>query len=113
MNDRTENITLTRTSAPMMSGGTVAYTVHLDGLWLGWVGDGRDWTGSGFGGRYWWACWRETGDTAARWCSDPVHRTRRDALIDLFATCLVHKTRQLRAQRAELQAMRDQMGVSS
>lgn len=103
MNDRSTDITLTRTDAPMYSGGAVAYEVRLDGRWIGWVGDARAWTGSGYGGRRWWACWRTDGDQHARWSSDPVHRTRRDALIDLMETCLVATTRQLDAAYAEAQ----------
>ena len=44
-------------------GGTVTYRVTLDGRWIGWVGDERPFTGSRFGGRRWWAAWREDGDT--------------------------------------------------
>jgi len=72
-------------------GGTVVYRVTLDGRWVGWVGDTRPWRGWRFGGRQWWACWREDGDTAARWNShdngrnDSGHPTRAAALADLIA----------------------------
>lgn len=68
------------------SGGTVVYRVTLDGRWVGWVGDERPWRGHRYGGRRWWACWREDGDTAARWNSHTAeggHRTRGAALADL------------------------------
>lgn len=65
------------------AGGTVTYRVHIDGRWVGWVGDGREWRGWRYGQRRWWACWRQEGDTAARWNSDLTHPTRRAALVDL------------------------------
>lgn len=69
-------------------GGTVTYRVTLNGRWIGWVGDTRPWRGHRFGGRRWWACWREDGDTAARWNSgfgdDDGHRTRADAVAALL-----------------------------
>jgi hypothetical protein len=70
----------------MASGGTVVYRVVLDGRWIGWVGDERPWRGWRYGGRKWWACWREDGDTAARWNSfdDRPHATRAAALADLL-----------------------------
>lgn len=73
----------------MAGGGTVTYRVTLDGRWVGWVGDERPWRGWRYGGRRWWACWREDGDTAARWnsfaYSDGGHATRAAALADLVA----------------------------
>ena len=60
--------------------------------WVGWVGDGRPWRGWRYGGRHWWACWREHGDTAARWRTDLVHPTRRIALDAL----LNHSTQEAR-----------------
>ena len=66
-------------------GGTVTYRVVLGDRWVGWIGDGRPWRGWRYGSRRWWACWREEGDTAARWNSDLVHPTRRDALAALLA----------------------------
>lgn len=70
---------------PLASGGTVAYRVTLNGRWVGWVGDVRPWRGWRYGGTQWWACWREDGDTAARWNSndDQPHRTRAAALAAL------------------------------
>lgn len=76
------SITLTR-QGPLHSGGTVAYRVHVDGRWVGWVGDGRAWRGWRHGGRRWWACWREDGDTAARWSTDLEYGTRAAALAAL------------------------------
>lgn len=67
------------------AGGTVTYRVYLGDRWVGWVGDGREWRGWRYGARRWWACWRETDDTAARWNSDLTHPTRRAALADLAA----------------------------
>jgi hypothetical protein len=68
----------------MHSGGTVAYRVYLDGRWVGWIGDGRQWKGSRYGGLKWWACWREEADTGARWNPGLVHRTRTDAVAALL-----------------------------
>lgn len=70
------------------SGGTVTYRVTIDGRWIGWVGDMRPWRGSRYGGRQWWACWREDGDDAARWNTFShvtQHGTRAAALADLLA----------------------------
>lgn len=70
----------------MAGGGTVSYTVELDGRWVGWVGDERAWLGHRHGGRRWWACWREDGDSAARWnTGDTVHPSRASALEALIA----------------------------
>jgi hypothetical protein len=63
-------------------GGTVTYTVDVDGRWIGWVYDARRFTGFGFGGRTWSATWREDGDTAAR-STTTGHRTRGAAVADL------------------------------
>jgi hypothetical protein len=68
-------------------GGTVTYRVMLDDRWIGWVGDRREWRGSRYGGRQWWACWREDGDTAARWNSfsnSDDYPTRKAALAALL-----------------------------
>lgn len=64
-------------------GGTVVYRVTANGTWIGWIGDYRDWKGWRYGQRRWWACWRQDGDTAARWNqTDLSTRTAaRDALI--------------------------------
>jgi hypothetical protein len=68
---------------PLHGHGTVTWQVHVGGRWVGWVGDARDWTGYGFAGRYWWACWRQDGDTAAR--DNRYHvSTRRAALAWLI-----------------------------
>ena len=72
----------------LAGGGSVVYRVMLDERWIGWVGDERPWQGWRFGGRRWWACWREEGDTAARWntFSDDRERTTRAAAVaDLLA----------------------------
>jgi hypothetical protein len=70
-------------------GGSVTYRVTIDERWIGWVGDMRPWRGWRFGGRKWWACWREEGDNAARWNSgfsdDDGHKTRAAALAALLA----------------------------
>ena len=68
----------------MATGGTVSHEVYLDGRWIGWVGDARRFTGIGFGGRRWWACHRQDGDTAARWNSEG-HGSRKAALQALIA----------------------------
>jgi len=68
----------------MWSSGTVVYRVHIDGVWVGWIGDGREWRGWHYGGRRWWAAWRQDGDTAARWSSDLEYRTRAAALAALL-----------------------------
>ncbi|MDQ3404675.1 MAG: hypothetical protein M3548_15005, partial [Actinomycetota bacterium] len=61
------------------------YRVLIDGVWVGWVGDGRHWRGWGYGGRRWWSCRRHDGDTAARWNSHLGHTTRASALTALLA----------------------------
>jgi hypothetical protein len=70
----------------MALGGTVVYRVVVDDRWIGWVGDMRLWRGWRYGGRKWWACWREDGDTAARWSSfdGRPHVTRAAAFADLL-----------------------------
>lgn len=68
---------------PMHTDGTVAYRVELGGEQVGWVGDGREWLGWRHGGRRWWACWRQDGDTAARWSTDLDYRTRGAAVAAL------------------------------
>ena len=70
---------------PMQAGGEVAYRVEVDGRPVGWVGDGRPWRGHRFGGRRWFACWREDGDTAARWDSGLGYGARSAALAALLA----------------------------
>lgn len=69
----------------MHAGGQVAYRVAVTGRTIGRVGDGREWLGWRHGGRRWWACWREEGDTAARWNSGLCYRTRGEALAALLA----------------------------
>ena len=65
--------------------GTVSYRVIRDGQWIGWVGDVRPWRGWRYGNREWWACWRQDGDTAARWSGDdPGYPTRGAALAALL-----------------------------
>lgn len=66
------------------SGGTVTYRVTVAGRWVGWVGDGRAWRGWRYGRRQWWACWREHGDTAARWSTGLAYPTRKAALAALL-----------------------------
>lgn len=87
MTDKQANQTvrLTRETGhdSMHNGGTVSYRVYLDGRWVGWIGDGREWKGWHYGARKWWACWREESDTAARWNPGLTHRTRTDALAAL------------------------------
>ncbi|HKS46376.1 MAG TPA: hypothetical protein VJT49_14945 [Amycolatopsis sp.] len=70
---------------PMHTGGEVTYRVEVDGRAVGWVGDGRPWRGHRFGGRRWFACWREDGDTAARWDSGLEYGARSAALAALLA----------------------------
>jgi hypothetical protein len=84
-NDSGPAISLQRTIAvePHL-GGTVVYRVMLDGRWIGWVGDGREWRGWRYGERRWWACHREDGDTASRWHSELVHTSRAAAAADLY-----------------------------
>lgn len=66
------------------AGGSVTYRVHDGARWIGWVGDGRKFTGSGYGARKWWACWREDGDTAAR-RNPGLRYTTRQAAVDALA----------------------------
>jgi hypothetical protein len=65
-------------------GGNVTYRITVDGRWIGWVGDGREWRGSHYGARKWWACWREEGDTAARWNTGLTHTSRKSAIAELL-----------------------------
>jgi hypothetical protein len=65
-------------------GGTVLYRATLHGRWVGWIGDGRPWRGWGYGGRRWFACWRQDGDNAARWSSELEYPTRTAALTALL-----------------------------
>lgn len=67
----------------MSGGGTVSYTVEVDGRCVGWVGDERRWLGHTHGDRRWSAAWREVDDRHARWRTEG-HHTRRaavDALV--------------------------------
>lgn len=48
------------------TGGTVLFRAHLNGRWVGWVGDSRKWRGHRYGARRWWACHRQDGDRYAR-----------------------------------------------
>ncbi len=73
------------------SGGSVTYRVFDGDQWVGWVGDGRPFTGSGYGVRRWWACWREDGDTAARWNPGLRYRTRQAAVDGLTAHRAGHR----------------------
>lgn len=69
-------------------GGTIVYSVLVDGQSIGQVGDERRWRGWRYGGRRWWSVWREPGDTAARWNSwgDGLEcRSRAVALAALLA----------------------------
>lgn len=65
------------------SGGSVTYRVFDGDCWVGWVGDGRKFNGSRYTGRKWWACWREDGDTAARWSTGLRFTSRADAVDGL------------------------------
>lgn len=67
------------------AGGRITYRVFLGDRWVGWVGDGREWDGARFAGRRWWTCWRQDGDTAARWGSGLTARCRADAVAALVA----------------------------
>src|SRR5436305_1697134 len=67
------------------SGGKVTYRVYDGDRWIGWVGDGRRWRGHRYGAQEWWACWREDGDTAARWSSGLRYAKRADAVDGLAA----------------------------
>ena len=71
----------------MQAGGEVAYRVKVNGHPAGWVGDGRPWRGHRLGSRKWWACWREEGDTAARWDSGLDYGTRAAALARCWRRC--------------------------
>jgi hypothetical protein len=76
----TERIELRRDDqAENASGGTVTFKAYAGGRWVGWVGDAREWRGHRYGGRRWWACWREEGDDYARDRADDL-TTRRAAV---------------------------------
>lgn len=70
---------------PTWGGGTVTHTASINDRRIGWVGNGREFDGCGFRIERWWACWREEGDTAARWTSDLEFRSRAAALAALRA----------------------------
>jgi hypothetical protein len=76
---------LEREPQEMHAGGSAAYRVLVEDRWVGWVGDGQAWRGWRYGARQWWACWREDGDTAARWSTDLDFATRAAALDALTA----------------------------
>ncbi|WP_410676707.1 hypothetical protein [Amycolatopsis sp. cmx-4-68] len=63
--------------------GSVTYRVYDGDRWVGWVGDGRRFNGARYGGRLWWACWREDGDAAARWSTGLRYAKRQDAVDDI------------------------------
>jgi transposase len=67
------------------SGGKVTYRVYDGDRWIGWVGDGRKWQGHRYGAQRWWACWREDGDSAARWSTGLRFAKRQDAVDGLAA----------------------------
>jgi hypothetical protein len=79
-----DDVKLTREPEPLHAGGQVSYRVTVAGRWIGWVGDARPWRGWRYGQRHWWACWREEGDTAARWNSEPLS-SRQAAVQALLA----------------------------
>lgn len=81
------DVRLERTDG-LHGGGTVAYRVLVAGRWVGWVGDGRPWRGWRYGGRRWWACWREDGDDAARWSTDLDYVSRRTAVVALLSNAI-------------------------
>ncbi|MGW3467971.1 hypothetical protein ACWDKQ_05755 [Saccharopolyspora sp. NPDC000995] len=68
----------------MHAGGTVAYVVEVDGVAVGWVGDGREWRGWRYGGRRWWACYRLSVDTAAQWSTGLDYAARKAAVSALL-----------------------------
>jgi len=47
------------------NGGTITYCAYVGDRWVGWIGDGREWAGSNYGGRRWWCACRQEGDEAA------------------------------------------------
>lgn len=77
-------------------GGDVVYRVELDRRWVGWVGDERAWRGSRYGARRWWSCWRQDGDTAARWnngdTSLPTRAAALTALLDQVSAATPRET---------------------
>lgn len=54
------------TAGEVATGGTVIFRAYVGDRWVGWVGDSRKWRGHRYGGRKWWACHRQEGDTYAR-----------------------------------------------
>lgn len=73
-----------RNEDALHTGGSVTYRVYDGDRWVGWVGDGRKFNGSRYTARKWWACWREDGDTAARW-STGLRFDNRAAAVDALA----------------------------
>ncbi|WP_446225002.1 hypothetical protein ACTWPB_07750 [Nocardia sp. IBHARD005] len=79
-------IRLTAADVNHASPDAQSLAVHLDDRWVGWVGTARKWRGHSYGGLKWWACWREDGDTHARWSSESTaYPTRKAALAALQA----------------------------
>jgi hypothetical protein len=76
---------LTPVEGSRHAGGAITFLVTVDGRRIGLVGDGREWKGTGYGTRHWWACHREDDDTAARWSPGLAFRTRTAALAALLA----------------------------
>lgn len=102
------------------SGGTVTFLVYDSaGRWIGWVGDERRWRGYRYGARRWWSCWRELGDTNARWNSHrpgttglPSRKAAREALLTVVADRRADDAARERAL-LEIQSARTEMENAS
>lgn len=83
----TPTVTLTKEvrDEPFASGSTVSFEVRVDGRWVGWVCDEREWKGGRHGARRWSACHREEGDRHARWYGEMISTTRKGAVEALVA----------------------------
>jgi len=70
------------------NGGTITYCAYVGDRWVGWIGDGREWEGSSYGGRRWWCAWRQEGDEAARWGTG-LEFTSRAAAVDTLTAAII------------------------
>jgi hypothetical protein len=72
---------LVRVVGELHAGGTVTYRAYDGDRLVGLVGDGREWRGHKYGGRRWWAAWRERGDKAARASTGGLTCSNRSAAV--------------------------------
>ena len=72
------------------NGGTITYCAYVGDRWVGWIGDGREWAGSNYGGLRWWCACQE-GDEAAPWATG-LEFTSRAAAVDALTAAITETT---------------------